>query len=59
MIKTLGINTVSSITLKNQSGNEVFKENIISPSVGSALGYRGFLSEPLSGSINSILSYAA
>ena len=42
MIKALGINTVSSITLKNQSGNEAFKENIISSSVGSALGYRGF-----------------
>ncbi len=55
-LQALGINTVSSITLKNQSGNEAFKENIISSSVGSALGYRGFLSEPLSGSINSILT---
>lgn len=55
-LQALGINTVSSITLKNQSGNEAFKKNIISSSVGSALGYRGFLSEPLSGSINSILT---
>ncbi|MDP0377924.1 hypothetical protein Q7X32_10990 [Glaesserella parasuis] len=55
-LQALGINTVSSITLKNQSSNEAFKENIISSSVGSALGYRGFLLEPLSGSINSILT---
>lgn len=54
-LQALGINTVSGITLKNQSGNEAFKESIISSGVSSLTGFRGYIEEPASGLTNSVL----
>ncbi|MFA9499543.1 hemagglutinin repeat-containing protein [Mannheimia sp. E30BD] len=55
-LQALGVNTVSGITLKNQSGNEAFKESIISSGVSSLTGFRGYIEEPASGLTNSILT---
>ncbi|MDG6347048.1 hypothetical protein Q7469_12390 [Glaesserella parasuis] len=55
-LQALGINTVSSITLKNQSSNEAFKESVISSGVSSLTGFRGYIEEPASGLTNSILT---
>lgn len=55
-LQALGINTVSSITLKNQSSNEAFKESVISSGVSSLTRFRGYIEEPASGLTNSILT---